>query len=115
MEIYLKKKGFSFPKSCDSLFPTVFTSELDVASEISVDDASHYQSLIRFLRHTVDIGIVYMCLEVSMMASCVALPRKFYLEMLHRVFAHFKKYHNTEMVFDPSKPSINNSDVERKD
>ena len=50
-----------------------------------------------------------------MMASYVALPREGHLEMLYRIFAHLKKYHNTEIVFDPSKPNINNNDFERKD
>ena len=49
------------------------------------------------------------------MASCVALPREGHLEMLYRIFAHLKKHHNAEMAFDPSKPSINNNDFERKD
>ena len=115
VESYLKKKGLSFPKSCDSPLPTSYRPELDVTPELSVEDASHFQSLIGVLRWIVELGRVDICLEASMMASCVALPREGHLEMLYRMFAHLKKYHNTEMVFDPSKPSINNDDFERKD
>ena len=49
------------------------------------------------------------------MASFVALPRECHLEIFYRTFAHLKKYHNVEMFFDPSKPSINNNDFERKE
>jgi hypothetical protein len=31
------------------------------------------------------------------------------------MFAYLKKYHNTEMVFDPSDPVINEAEFERKD
>ena len=115
VESYLKKKGLSFPKSCDSPLPTSYRPELDVTPELSVEYASHFQSLIGVLRWIVELGRVDIFLEASMMASCVALPHEGHLEMLYRMFAHLKKYHNTEMVFDPSKPSINNDDFERKD
>ena len=31
------------------------------------------------------------------------------------MFAYLKKYHNTEMVFDPSDPVVDESNFERKD
>ena len=49
------------------------------------------------------------------MASYLALSCEGHQEMLYITFAHLKKHHNTEMVFDPSKPRINNNDIERKD
>ena len=54
-------------------------------------------------------------LEASIMSSCVALSREDHLEMLYRIFTHLKKYHNTEIGFDPSEPIINKNDFERKD
>lgn len=50
-----------------------------------------------------------------MMASCAGLSREGLLEVLYRILAHLKKCNNAEMVFYPSKPSINNNDFERKD
>ena len=50
-----------------------------------------------------------------MMASCVALPRTGHIDMVYRIFAHLQKYHNTEMVFDPTVPNIKEADFERKD
>ena len=48
----------------------------------------------------VNLGRVDICLEVSMMSSHLALPREGHLEQLYHIFAHIKKYYNTEMVFD---------------
>ena len=50
-----------------------------------------------------------------MMASCVAMPRQGNLEQVYHMFGYLKKYHNTELVFDPSAPNVNLNDFERKD
>ena len=63
----------------------------------------------------VELGRLETCLEVSIMSIYVELTRESYLEMLHRILAHVKKCHNTNIVFYPSKPSINKSDFEIKD
>jgi hypothetical protein len=34
------------------------------------------------------------------------LPREGHLEQVFHIFAHLKKYHNTEVVYDPSEPVI---------
>ena len=49
------------------------------------------------------------------MSSCLALPREGHLKQLLHIFAYLKKYHNAEIVFDPTDPHINESDFERKD
>ena len=54
-----------------------------------------------------ELDKVDICLETSMLASYVTLPQEGYLEMVYRIFAYLKKYHNTEMVFDSSFPNIN--------
>jgi hypothetical protein len=49
---------------------------------------------------------VDVCLECSMLSSHLAMPREDHLYQLFQVFAYWKKYHNTEMVYDPSDPAI---------
>ena len=50
-----------------------------------------------------------------MMSSHLALPREGHLAALFHIFAYLKKYHNTELVFDPSDPVVNEADFEHKD
>ena len=50
-----------------------------------------------------------------MMVSCASFPRKGHLEILCRMFAHLKNCHDTEMAFDPSKPSTNEKEFRRND
>ena len=63
----------------------------------------------------VELGRVDICLEVSMMSSHMAMPRKGHLAQLLHIFSYLKKYHNTEMVFDPSDPVIDESKYGKKD
>ena len=88
---------------------------MDVLRELNVADAAYNQSLIGILRWIVELGRVDVCLEVSMMSSHLALPREGHLEQVLHIFAYLKKYHNTELVYDPSDPVVNENDFERRD
>ena len=63
----------------------------------------------------VELGCVDIFLEVSMMSSHLALPREGHLSELFHLFAYLKKYHNSEMVFDPSDPVVDTSLFKWKD
>ena len=43
------------------------------------------------------------------------MPRQGHLDQVFQIFAYLKKYHNAELVFDPSDPVIDESKFERKD
>ena len=49
------------------------------------------------------------------MSSHLALPREGHLDQVLHIFAYLKKYHNTEMVFDPSDPVIDEEKFNKKD
>ena len=94
---------------------TSYRPELDTIPELDPVMAAYYMSLIGVLRWMVELGRVDICLEVSMMSSHMALPRVGHLEQLFHIFSYLSKYHNTEMVFDPSYPVIDESKYQRRD
>eukprot|EP00980_Cylindrotheca_fusiformis_P025560 scaffold14072_cov73-Cylindrotheca_fusiformis.AAC.1 len=57
-----------------------YRPEIDVTPELSVEQASYYQSLIGILRWIVELGRVDICCEVSLLSSHLALPRQGHLE-----------------------------------
>jgi hypothetical protein len=61
------------------------------------------------------MGRVDICLEVSMMSSHLTLPREGHLEQVFHIFEHLKKYHNTDVVYDPSDPLIDGAQFDAKD
>jgi hypothetical protein len=115
VETYLEKTGGKLPRKAETPTQTSYRPELDVTPELDSTQAAYYQSLIGVLRWIVELGRVDICLETSMMSSHLALPREGHLAQLFHMFAHLKKYHNAEMVFDPSDPVINESDFELQD
>ena len=50
-----------------------------------------------------------------MMSLHLALPREGHLEQVLHIFAYLKKYHNAELVYDPSDPVVEMNDFERRD
>ena len=49
-----------------------------------------------------------------MMSSHLALPREGHLKELFHIFAYLRKYHNSEMVFDPNDPFVDERHFEEK-
>ena len=92
-----------------------YCPEIDVSPELNATDAVHYQSLIGILRWRVELGRVDICKEVSMLSSCLALPRVGHLQQLFRMFSHLEKQHNSEMVFDHTEPDIDMSDFPKQE
>ena len=99
----------------DTPISTTYCPEIDVSPELSQSDASYYQSLIGVLRWIVELGRVDICLEVSMMSSHVALPREGHFEQLLHIFAYLKNKHNTELVYDPSDPVVDEAKFDQRD
>jgi hypothetical protein len=106
---YFQKErlGYLWPKHAPTPFPREYNPELDVSELLSDDEASFFQSQIGVLRWMVEIGRIDIITEVSMLASCVAAPRRGQLDTVFHMFAYLEKRHNSRLVFDPTYPQIN--------
>ena len=107
--------NWKLPKKAETPMQTSYWPELDVSPELNASDAVYYMSLIGVLRWIVELGRVDVCLECSLLSSHLALPREGHMLQLFQIFAYLKKYHNTEMVYDPSDPTIDESSFELRD
>ena len=116
VEQYLASQDrWKMPKKVETPLPTAYRPELDVSPVLEPRHSAYYMSLIGILRWMVELGRVDICLEVSEMSSFMAMPREGHLEQLFHIFGHLKKYHNTELVFDPSDPIMDRSKFQRRD
>jgi len=111
LETYLEKqgKGIKLPKRAMAPWPNDYVSELDDTPELGATMVSHYQSLVGILHWMVELGRVDMIVEVSILASHMAMPREGHLIAAYHVFAYIKRHHNSRLVFDPSYPEIDMS------
>ena len=90
MEGYLRKINLSLPKRAPAPLSTNYRPEIDTSPELEPQQASYYQSLIGILRWIVELGRVDITCEVSMMASCMALPREGHLKQLFHMFSYLR-------------------------
>jgi hypothetical protein len=88
-----KKYNASLPKGASAPFPRDYVSELDMTEELGPEDGNYFQSLIGILRWTVELGRIDIIMEVSKLASHMALPRQGHLEAAFHVFAYLKQHH----------------------
>jgi hypothetical protein len=112
---HLRKNGSKLPWKADAPFRTGYRPEIDISRELVGDEASYFQSLIGILRWIVELGRVDICLEVSLLSSHLALPREGHLDAVYHIFAYLGKYHNAEMLFDPSLPQVDTSAFPKQD
>jgi hypothetical protein len=80
VEIYLEERGSHLPKKADTPMRTSYCPMLDVSSELGTEESSYYMSLIGILRWMVELGRVDIRLEVSMLSSHLALPRRGHMD-----------------------------------
>jgi len=112
---YLSQQGRSLPGRVKSPWTTNYRPETDVSPELPPLKAAYFQSLIGVLRWIVELGRVDITMEVSAMASMMAMPREGHLEQLFHIFAFLNIKHNSAMVFDPTEPDIDDSQFVRED
>ena len=118
VEEWLSKMGngrWKLPSKAEMPMRSTYQPELDISKELSTEESSYYQSLIGVLRWIVELGRIDICLEVSMMSSHLALPREGHLEQVFQIFAYLKKYHSTELVYDPSDLVVNEHEFDQRD
>ena len=96
-------------------WPAGYYAELDATDEVSSDLAGYYQSIIGILHWIVEIGRVDIIMEVSTLASQMALPRQGHLDAALHIFGRLKLHHNSRMVFDPSYPPIDHNAFQTHD
>ena len=106
---YLETRGTKLPPKTKSPWSSNYRPEIDTTPELSPIESTYYQSLIGVLRWIVELGRGDICMEVSAMASMMAMPREGHLDQLFHMFAFLKCNHNGVMVFDPTEPTIDES------
>ena len=111
----VQDRPYFMPKKAGAALLNQYRPEIDVTPELEPVDAAYDQSLIRLLRWMVELGRIDICVEVSMMSSCLALPREGHLKQLFHMFSYLEKNHNSEMVFDHSVPDINHNEFPKQD
>ena len=83
-----------------------YRPEHDVSAELTSVGVQRYQELIGALRWAAELGQVDILLEMAMLSTYMALPRKGHLEQVYHVFGYLKTHSKHRLFFDPRHPDI---------
>ena len=97
---------WKLPNKAPNPFVMGYTPELDASTVLNPSLESYYQSQIGFLRWLVEIGRVDINTEVSVLASCLYLPREGHIDAVLHVYGYLCTKHNARLALDPSYPDI---------
>ena len=78
----------------------------DTSPELDADDANYFQELIGVLRWGIEIGRIDILLEVSLLSTHLALPRRGHLLQVYNIFGYLKYASRRRLYFDPTIPKI---------
>ena len=115
LEKKMMKAGLKLRPRVRSPMSANYRPELDGSTELDLDNAAWYQSLIGSLRWIVEMGRVDICCEVSMLSSFVASPREGHLQQVFHVFGYLKSHSNARIIMDPSYPVLAEEDFPQHD
>ena len=108
-------RKFFMPKKAPTPLSTGFRPEIDDSPVLEPELASYYLTLIGILRWINELGRVEATTEISMMSSCMAMPRENHLKQLIHFFAYLRDKHNAVLEFDPTPRTIDMNDFPRQD
>ena len=91
VEARLAKSDLRLPFRCDTPMRTSYHPSEDVTREINAKGFHTYQELIGILSWVIEIGRIYILLEVSLLSSHLALPRIGHLQAVYRIFQYLKQ------------------------
>ena len=115
VESHLQSRGEKLMVPAKSPWSYNYRPETDITPELSAEDAAYFQSLIGVLRWIVELGRADIAMETSSLASMMANPREGHLKEVYHMFAFLKTKHNGVMVFDPTEPTIDETQFARED
>jgi hypothetical protein len=112
---WLKERERKLPVQRSCPLPTSHCPKLDVSPELDADDADRFQSVVAAPHWAVGLGQARVAAEASTLSSHLALPHEGHLVCAHHVFAHLEKRHDTQTVFHPTCPVIDQSVIPTHD
>jgi hypothetical protein len=106
VEDKLAKDGLRLPSKCITPLQSSYHPSEDVSPELNSDGLKIYQELIGVLRWAIEIGRLDILLEVALLSSHLALPRKGHLEQVYHIFGYLKQSPRRRLYLDPDYPII---------
>jgi hypothetical protein len=106
VEEKLAKDGFRLPSKCQTPIKSDYHPSDDTSPELNAAGLTYYQEQIGVLCWAVEIGRLDILLEVALLSSHLALPRKGHLGQVYHIFGYLKLGPRRRLYMDPDYPGI---------
>ena len=106
VEKQLQDKRQKLPTKVATPMKSGYRPELDMSTELEINDITTFQELIGILRWAIELGRVDILTEVSMLSSYQASPREGHLEQVYHIFGFLKRKPKLSIYFNPELPKI---------
>ncbi len=97
---------YSIPTRVDNPFHVDYDPSTDLSDILDPECSTFYQHLIGVMRWMVELGCIDIATEVSMLSSYLACPHEGHLENALHVMGYLQLKHNSQLIFDPTYPDI---------
>jgi hypothetical protein len=108
-QIHLTEKlngKYSIPARVDNPFPVDYDPSTDFSDILDPECLSFYQHIIGLMRWMVELGQIDIATKISMLSSYLACLPEGHLENALHVMVYLKLKHNSQLIFDPTYPDI---------
>jgi hypothetical protein len=99
-------RKYLIPARGDNPFPVDYAPSTDLSDILDPECSSFYQHHIGVVRWMVELGQIDIATKIFMLSSYLACPRKGHLENALHVMGYLKLKHNSQLIFDPTYPYI---------
>ena len=106
VEEAIEHREYDMPMKAKTPFSTKYSPELDTTPELDADDTRLCQEWVGILRWDVELGRIDIYLEVSLISSHVANPRRGHLKEILYIFTYLKRRNKLTIAFDLRHPTI---------
>ena len=97
---WLAERNVVLKSKAPSVFPSRYCPELDVSEYCYQSDASFFHPHIGIHRLVVELGRIYLCTKVSMLAAFLAVPLNGHLHALLHIYAYLNTHEHSNIVLD---------------
>jgi hypothetical protein len=117
VEGLLAQEGMKLKGKAERPYPQHYRPEVDVSQELEPCLLQQYQQLIGILSWAVELGLVNIITEVSLLSAHNVMPCEGHLETVYhtRIFAYLRKHECSRIVFDEAMIDVNEQSFVKAD
>ena len=102
----LNKTNEKLSTKCISPMKPGYHPKTDTSEELNGEKMRYLHKTIRILRWEIEIVLIKIILEVSLLPSHLVMPRRGHMQQLYHIFGYLNKRSRTRLLLDTGQTNI---------